>query len=354
MKSYSVIGIMSGTSLDGLDLAFCIFSKKLDNWNYQILKAETVSYSSDWEKRLKELPKASAVEFVQTNTDYGTFIGQKVNSFINKHNLQVDFISSHGHTIFHQPILGFTSQIGAGASIAAETGLDVVCDFRSLDVALNGQGAPLVPIGDRLLFSEYDYRLNIGGFANISYEEDGKTFAFDIAPANIALNYLMHKIGFPFDKNGEFAEKGKLIPELLQKLNALPFYQIKSSKSLGREWFENEFLDLIDSTYTINDVLSTLVKHLTYQISIVLNRTSKKNQKLLITGGGAYNSFLIEQLKEQTNIEIVIPSNDLIQFKEALIFAFLGVLRIENQVNTLKKVTGANSDSIGGAIYKGK
>ncbi len=345
---------MSGTSMDGLDLAYSVFSKKGEKWKYQILNAETISYSSEWENRLKNLPKSSAQEFVKTNADYGHLIGNEVNKFIKKHNLEVDFISSHGHTIFHQPALGFTSQIGDGASIAAETNLDVVCDFRSLDVALNGQGAPLVPIGDKLLFSGFDYRLNLGGFANISFEENEKTLAFDIAPANIAFNFFANKEGLVFDEEGGLAAKGNTIPELLQKLNALPYYQIKGSKSLGREWFETEFLPLINSYYPNNDILSTLVQHLTYQISLVLKRISKKNQKLLITGGGAYNSFLIEQLKKMTNVEIVIPSDALIQFKEALIFAFLGVLRLENQINTLKEVTGAKRNSIGGAIYKGK
>ena len=354
MKTYNIIGIMSGTSLDGLDFAYCKFSFKQGKWKYQIQKAETIPYSPKWGKRLKNLPKDSALEFAQTNTDYGHYIGEMVSAFISKHKLEVDFISSHGHTIFHQPKLRFTSQIGDGASIAAETSLDVICDFRSLDVALHGQGAPLVPIGDRELFSEFDYRLNLGGFANISFEENEKTLAFDIAPANIALNYYAEKIGYPFDKNGAIAKRGELIPELLQKLNALPYYQINGSKSLGKEWLETEFLPLIDSSYPIPDVLSTLVHHLSHQISLVIDKSTKKNAQILITGGGAYNSFLIEQLRKKTKIEIIIPSDNLIQFKEALIFAFLGVLRVENQINTLKEVTGARRDSIGGAIYKGK
>lgn len=353
MNKYRVIGIMSGTSLDGLDLAYCIFSKAQERWSYQVHTAETIPYSSEWENRLKNLPVAGAQEYAQTHADYGHYIGQEAVKFIKKHNLTVDFISSHGHTIFHQPALGYTAQIGDGASIAAETGLKIVCDFRSLDVALQGQGAPLVPIGDRLLFSEFDYRLNLGGFANISFEENEKTLAFDIAPANIAFNYFTQKIGLSFDENGKLAAQGKIIPVLLQKLNTLPYYQINGSKSLGREWFEIKFLPIIDSSYPINDILSTLVEHLAIQISVVLNCTSKasEHQKLLITGGGAYNSFLINQLKEKTNVDLVIPSDLIIQFKEALVFAFLGILRIENQTNTLKEVTGAKYNSIGGAVY---
>jgi len=354
MKAYHVIGIMSGTSLDGLDLAYCIFSNKEDYWNYQIHTAETIPYFTEWEKRLKNLPTASAQDYAKTHTDYGHYIGQETNKFIKKHHLEIDFISSHGHTIFHQPQNGFTAQIGDGASIAAETGLDVVCDLRSLDIALKGQGAPLVPIGDRILFSEFDYRLNLGGFANISFDGNDKTLAFDIAPANIALNYYAKKAGHAFDENGELAKQGVLIPELLEKLNALAYYHKKGSKSLGREWLESEFIPLIDPSYPIPDILNTLVNHLSHQISIVIDKSTKKNSQILITGGGAYNSFLIDQIRAKTNARLVIPSDNLIQFKEALIFAFLGVLRVENQINTLKEVTGAKRNSIGGAIYKGK
>lgn len=352
MKTYRVIGIMSGTSLDGLDLAYCEFFKKQSNWNYRIIKAKTFSYSKEWENKLKNLPKASALKFAQTHVEYGHYIGSKVNTFITEENLSVDFISSHGHTIFHQPEIHFTSQIGDGAAIAAETGLDVVCDFRSLDVALHGQGAPLVPIGDKELFSKYKYRLNLGGFANISYEENDNTLAFDIAPANIALNYYAQKAGHPFDESGELAKQGTIIPELLEKLNGLSYYQLKGAKSLGREWLEKEFVPLIESSHPIPYLLNTLVHHLCYQISRVIDGSSKKKSQILITGGGAYNSFLIEQLKRTTKEEIIIPSEYLIQFKEALIFAFLGVLRMENQINTLKEVTGASKNSIGGAIYK--
>jgi anhydro-N-acetylmuramic acid kinase len=353
MKSYRVIGIMSGTSLDGLDLAYCEFFKEQNHWSYKIQKAETVSYSHEWEKRLKSLAQASALEFVKTNNDYGHFIGRKAKSFINKNKLEADFISSHGHTLFHQPELGFTSQIGNGASIAAETGLDVICDFRSLDISLQGQGAPLVPIGDRILFSEFDYRLNLGGFANISFEKNEKTLAFDIAPANIALNYYAEKVGLPYDKNGKLAKEGELIPKLLDKLNALAYYQQKGSKSLGREWLESEFIPSINPSYPIPDILNTLVYHLSHQIAIAINESTKEKAQILITGGGAYNSFLIEKLRKETDAEIIIPSDNLIQFKEALIFAFLGVLRFNNQINTLKSVTGAKRDSIGGIIYKG-
>lgn len=355
MNSYRVIGIMSGTSLDGIDLAYCLFTKDKEHWNYQIEIAETVPYSAEWIRRLMNLPVASALEYAQTHADYGHYIGRVAANFIQKHQLDVDFISSHGHTIFHQPALGFTAQIGDGASIVAETGLDVVCDFRSLDVALQGQGAPLVPIGDRLLFSEFDYRLNLGGFSNISFEENNKTLAFDIAPANLAFNYFSQKLGHSFDAGGQLAAQGILIDPLLQKLNSLPYYQLKGSKSLGREWFETEFTPRIDESYPTLDILNTLSHHLADQISNVLNQNSSEKGKarsMLITGGGVYNSYLISLLKEKTKVKLVIPSDLHIQFKEALIFAFLGVLRLQQKANVLADVTGSRQNNIGGAIYK--
>ncbi|MBN1651204.1 MAG: anhydro-N-acetylmuramic acid kinase [Bacteroidales bacterium] len=352
MKSYHVIGTMSGTSLDGLDMAYCEFYVEKGKWSFQLKKAETIPYSAEWRARLANLPKKSALDFSQTHSDYGHFIGEEVRKFIKKNSLNADFISSHGHTIFHQPEKGFTAQIGDGSAIAAETGLDVVCDFRSLDIALKGQGAPLVPIGDRFLFSEFDYRLNLGGFANISYEENEKTFAFDIAPANMGFNFFAQKLGYDYDKNGQIAESGSLIPALLRILNELDFYQIKGAKSLGREWFESEFLSSISDVYAIEDLLHTLVVHSSEQIAKIIIPPSGQKKKLLITGGGAYNTFLIKQLKEMTRAELVMPSPEIIDFKEALIFAFLGVLRIENNINTLKEVTGAKAHSIGGAVYK--
>lgn len=342
---------MSGTSLDGLDLAYCTFRKQDNKWQFQIPHAKTIPYDLKWRKRLAELPEASGLDFAKTHVDFGHFIGDEANKFIKELSLKVDFISSHGHTIFHQPENGFTAQIGDGASIAAETSLDVICDYRSADLALGGQGAPLVPIGDQILFSDYNFRLNLGGFANISFEEDGITYAFDIAPANIALNYFARKSGLEFDKNGEMASKGKIIPEMFNLLNQLSFYKKKGAKSLGREFFETEFLPLIDTSYAVQDILHTLVHHIAFHVSQSIK--CAKSQKLLISGGGAYNQFLVEKIKEYTKIDIVIPSSEIIEYKEALIFAFLGVLRIEKEINTLKEVTGAMKDSIGGAIYKG-
>lgn len=348
MDTYKVIGVMSGTSLDGVDVAFCTFKYDSKKWNYVINKAETYSYDQDWKEKLSSIENKSALELAQTNINYGHYLGKFIKKFISTHNIQPDFISSHGHTIFHQPEKKITVQIGCGSSISAETLLPVICDFRTLDVALGGQGAPLVPIGDKLLFSEYNYCLNLGGFANISFENNNKRKAFDICPVNIALNFLAAQAGKDYDKNGELGKQGSVNNELLEKLNTLDFYQKNPPKSLGKEWLLNNFLPLLhESKISVHDKLRTVYEHIAAEISKCID----SNGKILITGGGAHNSFLIERIKSHLKNYVFIPDNQTIDFKEALIFAFLGVLRFRNEINTLKSVTGAAQDSVGGCIY---
>ena len=348
-NKYDIIGLMSGTSLDGLDIAHCSFNLIENKWDYTINVARTIKYSQDWLKRLRNLETQSALEFVKTDMDFGHFLGQHCLDFIQEHHIKADFISSHGHTIFHQPELGLTSQIGSGACISATSRLPVVCDFRSLDVALKGQGAPLVPIGDKLLFSEYTYRLNLGGFANISFQQAEKTVAFDICPVNMAFNYLANSLGKEFDESGNIARSGNLNEELLKELNALNYYTLQYPKSLGKEWFLSQFQPILDKySISINDKLRTVVEHTAIQISNYLSASGT----LLITGGGAYHIFFIERLKNHSNCEIIIPGNYIIEYKEALIFGFIGLLRWLEQVNCLKSVTGATADSTTGAIYK--
>ena len=347
-----IIGLMSGTSLDGLDIAYCEFEFNSEKWNYKILAATTYSYSEEWKTRLQTLSNQTAFIYAKTHAEYGQLMGNFVKKFIVEHHLNADYIASHGHTIFHQPHIGLTSQIGDGAALAAVSGLSVVCDFRTMDVALGGQGAPLVPIGDKLLFSDYQYCLNIGGIANVSFDENGIRMAFDISPANMALNYFADKIGLLYDKDGKLSKNGQLKNDLFQELNALDFYQIRSAKSLGREWFETVFLPIVlKYSYSVEDMLRTLVEHIAFQIGQICKETGK----MLITGGGAKNKFLVERiLFYLPHIQIVIPDNLLIDYKEALIFAFLGYLRVNQQINCLKSVTGAERESIGGAVYCNK
>ena len=346
-KQLHFLGIMSGTSLDGLDLAVCSFDNN-NGYSYTIHAATSIPYSSGWKERLSEASQLSGLELIQLNTEFGVLIGTMVKDFIRIEKLQTDYICSHGHTVFHQPQNGISYQIGSGAAISCVSGIPCISDFRSTDVGLGGQGAPLVPIGDELLFSDYHYCLNLGGIANISYQSNEQRIAFDICPANMVLNYLAGLAGFEYDKNGEMAESGKLLPELLDLLNKLSYYQLPPPKSLGREWVEGSIIPLLDSfRYSIPDLMNTVVQHIVLNISACTSR----NENMLVTGGGAHNTYLINELSKSSNANICIPDDSLIDFKEALIFAFLGYLRLERKTNTLKSVTGAIRDSCGGAIY---
>ena len=352
MDIYHVIGLMSGTSLDGVDIAYCVFKFDKGNWNFEIQKAATIPYNSKWKEALSTLSIKSAFEFVSTHEEYGRYLGELVKMFVSKHKIKVDFVSSHGHTIFHQPEKGITAQIGSGAALSAACGLPVVCDFRSLDVALGGQGAPLVPVGDHFLFSEYEYCLNMGGIANISFEKNSERVAFDICPANMVLNELAQEEGITFDSNGDLAREGKMNKALLKELNALDYYPLSYPKSLGKEWVDNYFFPVLERySLSTRDKLSTCCEHIAGQIAKAI-KPEYRNRSIYITGGGAFNKFLMERISSHLSLEINLPEPTLINYKEALIFAFLGVLRKRGEVNCFKSVTGAIRDSSCGVIYR--
>lgn len=339
---------MSGTSMDGLDLALCEFSTQNNKVDFSLLASETIEYDVNWKNKLQNVFDASAQRYFEIHSEYGTFIAKNISQFLSKYPQPIDAIASHGHTVFHQPQQGFSTQIGCGATIAAQTGITTVCDFRSLDVALNGQGAPLVPIGDRDLFHQYQSCLNIGGIANISFTQNNKTHAFDVCIANMACNYLTETIGKAYDEGGKLASQGTINSDLFESLLNLKTQQ----QSLGREWFENNFLPILNTTtISLNDKLATCVEYVAFKIATVLNEHLLKS--VLITGGGAYNTFLIQRIKHYFNGFIHIPTDDIIQFKEAIIFAYLGYLRLNEQTNTLNSVTKASRNSIGGAVYLG-
>jgi anhydro-N-acetylmuramic acid kinase len=343
---------MSGTSLDGLDVAYCEFERREQQWRYQIIYAETKKYDRKWKRKLSGAFKTKKKEREKLDVEYGKFIGKQVLKFTKKYKASADFIASHGHTIFHQPHKGITLQIGSGKEIASVCGMPVLFDFRAGDVALGGQGAPLVPLVDKILFSKYDYCLNLGGFANISFNNKrNNRIAFDICPVNIVLNELANKLGKEFDKGGRIASKGRVHRGLLEKLNALPFYSAVPPKSLGREWVENKFLPSL-SLFKIStqDKLRTVVEHVAIQIAAAVDHSSTAHFSLFITGGGAYNTFLIKRISFYTKIRIVLPDDKTIQFKEAMAFAFLAVLKMQGQINILKSVTGARRDSSGGKM----
>ena len=339
---------MSGTSLDGLDICYSKFIKTKNNWDFQILTSETIPYSSEWEHALKNAIQLTSEELLKLDVDYGFYLGEKTSEFISKHKIiNLDLIASHGHTVFHQPKNKFTLQIGDGRAIKSKIKKTVIYDFRSQDVILGGNGAPLVPIGDELLFSNFDACLNLGGFSNISLKRNGKRIAFDICPVNIILNDLALKLGKKFDDNGDLARTGLIDYELLDQLNQLKFYQEKAPKSLGIEWINEQVLPLIKTQKT-EDLLATFTEHAATQIANIFDFYNIQN--VLITGGGAYNSYLIEKIKSRTETEIQIPKKEIIEYKEALIFAFMGVLRSLNLDNVLSSATGSQNDHCSGLV----
>jgi anhydro-N-acetylmuramic acid kinase len=348
-KIYQSIGLMSGTSLDGVDLVYSKITTG-SKYDYEIIHVKTYEYSEVWLNKLKSAFYCDKNDLERLDVEYGKFLGELVNSFIHEFQItDIDFVASHGHTIFHKPNEGYTLQIGCGKEIAKLVGTKVVYDFRTQDVEFGGQGAPLVPIGDRLFYSEFDFCLNLGGFANVSYEENSVRRAFDICPVNIVLNYYMQQIGEKYDDQGKLAESGKVNIELLTKLNNDPFYALPLPKSLGYEFVIQNVIPLIDSfDLEIEDVLRTFVEHVAQKISQIF--TKKEDSKVLINGGGAYNSFLISRIAAFSSVEIIIPSAKEIEYKEALIFSLLGVLKIEGKPNCLQSVTGAAKNHSSGKV----
>lgn len=350
-KKYNIIGVMSGTSLDGIDLAHLNFEITNGKWSFQILENETIGYNQKWIDQLKIAVGFSELELQKLNSDYTLLLGSIISDFINKNKIDtIDAVCSHGHTILHQPQNGITLQIGNLPEIATYCNQKVVCDFRIQDVQLGGQGAPLVPIGDRILFSDYDFCLNLGGFSNISFEENGNRIAFDISPVNTVLNFYANQLGLDYDDKGKISRTGSIASELLEELNQLDFYQQKYPKSLGFEFVKETILPIIEKySITIEDKMATFTEHIAVQIALAL--PNKKNN-LFITGGGAYNDFMIERIQfHLPETKIVIPESKIIEFKEALIFGLLGVLKLRNEINTLSSVTGAKNDHSSGEIY---
>jgi len=349
MKNFYVIGVMSGTSLDGVDLAYIKFIHNI-RWSFEIINSKTYKYDDSVSKLLINISEKSLSEIKQIDKEYSKKLAEIIKKFIFEFSIKnIDFVSSHGHTAIHDPLNSVTYQIGNMPIISQEINQNVICDFRVQDIELGGQGAPLVPVGEKYLFHEYDSFLNLGGFANISKYESEKLIAYDICPVNIVLNYLSKTIGKDYDDRGAIASSGKLILNLYKELEALEYYQINPPKSLGIEWVNKKIIPLINNynDYKIEDLLHTLSVHIANQVSNNL----KDLDKVFITGGGAYNDYLINVIKSKTNCEIIIPSNNIIQFKEALIFAFLGVLRYLNINNCYSSVTGASKDHCSGKIY---
>ncbi len=369
MTVWKTIGLMSGSSLDGLDIAYAEFWKEQNRWQYRLITGETIEYSDKWLRILKNIRQNNSDKLQKLHKEFGTLMGEYVNLFIQKHHLKPDLIASHGHTVFHNPAKGYTFQLGDGQMLARVTGCTTITDFRAMDIALGGQGAPLVPIGDELLFNEYSACINLGGIANISFNNEQKRVAFDICPANQLLNFLAAQKGLPFDRDGILASQGGFLDILYQKLSQEPYYFKPFPKSLSNEYVAGQFIPLLETAEgSPEDKLYTTTIHIAEQLhkatmllqeradiygAPVLHRNIRKNKgNILLTGGGARNNFLVSEFKNLTPYEVTVPPALLVDYKEALIFAFMGVLKLNNQINCLASATGARKNSICGVIFE--
>lgn len=343
---------MSGSSLDGIDIAYCTFSKKNQQWTYELVKVVCVDYTREWQNKLKNIETLSALEFVQLDIELGHLFAKAVLDFLSENNLQKpDFISSHGHTAFHNPNRGYTSQIGSGAVINSRLNTPVVCDLRMQDVVLGGNGAPIVPVGEKYLFPRHKVFLNLGGIANISIHQKENILAYDVCPANTLLNFYANQLGKPFDEGGKFAEKGVSHTSLLEELENIPYSLASAPKSLSTEYIWEHYKPILDKySFSPQDYLATISEHIAIQIAKQMQNFP--SQKILITGGGALNNFLVERMKAHLKYwDIEVPDFETVFYKEALIMAFIGLLRLENIENVYSSVTGSSRNSISGAVY---
>ncbi|MGB0849926.1 MAG: anhydro-N-acetylmuramic acid kinase [Bacteroidia bacterium] len=356
MRKYNIVGVMSGTSMDGLDLAHCTLEEQEEGkWHYTINAAKTVSYGEKWRLRLSKLRHQNSMIFHKTDRFYGQFIGENIKEFLSENDLEADLISSHGHTVFHQPENNITVQIGDGNSIYAYTGIPTVTNFRALDVVLGGEGAPLVGVADQMLYGEYDMCLNLGGFANISADINGNRVAYDVGPCNIILNRIAREFDKEYDENGEIAERGSIDYDLLTDLNEIDYYSYEPPKSLGREWISSNFWGHVrNSVAKKEDKMKTLVDHIAQQVGNNIEDLCSgdaSGKRVYITGGGAFNSTLISHIRMHTEAEVVVPEAKIVEYKEALAFALLGILRVQNKTNVFNVATGATQSSVSGSLY---
>lgn len=347
---------MSGSSLDGLDIVYTHFTEISGKWTFEIACSDCVPYSSDWKSKLKNAQTFPVPEFLKLHTAYGHYTGSCINDFIEKNELQhkVDFIASHGHTVWHEPEFKTTAQIGDGAAIAAATQLPVISDLRNIDIALGGQGAPIVPVADKYLLPEYDFCLNLGGIANVTVNGENPV-AFDICPANQLLDHFANEAGKEYDADGALAQTGSSNDAILNKINQHEYYKKAAPKSLHNGFVQEAILHLFDHNATIADKLRTAVMHIAQQISkAVLPYANNEPRKMLVTGGGAFNTFLVEAIRNAVkdyNITLIVPDATLVQYKEAIAMALIGTLRWREEANALSSVTGAQRNSVGGALW---
>lgn len=352
-KTIRLLGLMSGTSLDGLDIAHVEFNITGEHYTFQLIHSKTYELPVSIKHQLESIPNALAHSVFKLNQEIGSHYADCVNAFISEHRIEKNTlaaIASHGQTVFHQPHLGYTVQLGCGTTLAYRTGIQVINNFRALDIAAGGQGAPLVPIGDHLLFQGLaEGFLNIGGFANLSFVRDTKNVAYDIGPGNLPLNAYAQKLGFAYDDNGLLSKSGIINQALLTDLNNLAYYSLAAPKSLGTEWLMNSFYPLIPNDLDPHSVIATLCEHIAQRIAREINHY--KLESIYVTGGGAHNTYLLDRIQNYTSCKWVIPNKEIIEFKEALIFAFLGLRYLEGKHNALASVTGAQKNVCGGSLH---
>ena len=340
---------MSGSSLDGVDLAIIDFYKKKNKWKFKLLEFNTISYDYNLKNELSVAHNLNLNQIKKLDSKYTFVLASLINNFLEKLKINIDFVSSHGHTILHQPEKGVTIQIGNNIDLSNLISKKLICDFRTQDVLFGGQGAPLVPVGDYHLFSEFDYTLNLGGFANITNLTNQFPRAHDVCAVNTVLNKLSNELNLDYDSEGRIAMNGNLIKDLKNELDNILFYKDKPPKSLGVEWLNRVVYPILNKykSFKIEDILYTYSIH----ISEVLSRELPEGKKILLSGGGSFNNFLIDNIVQKSKSIITIPNKEIINFKEAIIFAFIGVLKIRNEINCFKSVTGACKDHCSGIIY---
>ena len=355
MTSKTVIGLMSGSSLDGIDLCCVHFYESEKKIKYRWVKGKTYPISPPFKKALQEANEEDTRLRSFLDQSFSQFALECLKTFLKELDVKVDLIASHGHTVKHEPENKITVQIGDGAYWAQQLNLPVVYDFRTEDVLLGGQGAPLVPIGDTTLFKEYEYCLNLGGISNLSYQLNKKVIAYDISMCNTPLNELAQRLGKEYDKGGSIAQSGQFIPYLFDELNDLDYFKLPAPKSLDKAWYFGQMQPLFDrGSYSTEDLLNTCCEHIGYQIAQSINssKSDSKRSEVLVTGGGAYNRFLLSRIEKylDPSYKLVIPEPYLIEYKEAIIFALMGWLRVHSKINVLSSATGATKDTSSGKI----
>lgn len=349
-EKYCGLGLMSGSSLDGLDVVEVCFELVESKWNFEILQSQTIPLPDLLKSRLRKSPDLSSEELILLDVDYGKWIAKQLNKMTFNAQHPPQFIALHGHTVFHEPKKGYSTQIGSGHHLAALTGITAITDFRQKNIALGGQGAPLVPFGDKYLFSGYDAYLNLGGICNASVIKEDKILAWDISACNQVFNHIAMQLGKAFDKDGVIAISGELKEDLLLDLEDLLYYKEKAPKSLSNQWVKRYFLPIVDrSKHSLADKMHTAMEHIAMRICADLEE--QKVEKVLVSGGGVYNNALWQYLNANKKIKFFKPSDQIIKYKEALIFAFLGLYKLYNKDNILSSYSGAKQNCSGGVIF---